>query len=144
MWAEKQDQQQDRHSSNRQQHAAAGAAAEAEAEATTGAAAGAAAEAAAAEAAAAAAAAATAATKAVAAAVAAAAEGSRTAEQSRAEELTLIVAGHTEMLPNSMGCSQRDTHMQLIPTMHIPMPSLGCGAWSQALFERCTCNHAIN
>ena len=139
MWAEKQDQQQDRHSSNRQQHAAAGAAAEAEAEATTGAAAGAAAEAAAA---AAAAAAATAATKAVAAAVAA--EGSRTAEQSRAEELTLIVAGHTEMLPNSMGCSQRDTHMQLIPTMHIPMPSLGCGAWSQALFERCTCNHAIN
>ena len=24
------------------------------------------------------------------------------------------------------------------------MPSLGCGAWVQALLERFTCNHAIN
>ena len=47
------------------------------------------------------------------------------------KELKLFAAGHKEMCLISS-------------TLHIPMPSLGRGAWVQALLERSTRSPAIN
>ena len=47
-------------------------------------------------------------------------------------------------LRNSCLLLLKNTCGQSHTTLHIAMPSLGGGAWLQALPERSTCNHAIN
>ena len=47
-------------------------------------------------------------------------------------------------LRNSCLLLLKNTCGQSHSTLHIAMPSLGGGAWLQALPERSTCNHAIN
>ena len=50
-------------------------------------------------------------------------------------------ASHSACFLLSKETKKRD---HIYQTLHIPMPSLGSGAWLQALLERSTCNHAIN